>query len=164
MSLAYLGFGSNLGDKISFIEKGLLEIGKRGIGNVLRRSRMYQTAPVGVTEGCDFVNCAVELTTDLAPRDLLKELRTIEESQGRQRTRDKNSPRTLDIDILFYGHTVISEPDLKLPHPEIASRLFLLTTLKEIRPDLLHPVLHKTVSELLAEAPAAVLQQRITPL
>ena len=164
MSLAYLGYGSNLGNRVSLIEKGIDEIGRRGIGTVLRRSKMYETEALGVKEGGDFVNCAVELMTDLAPHDLLKELRGIEEALGRARDRDKNSPRTLDIDILFYDYMVINDADLNLPHPEIVNRLFLLTTLKEIRPDLLHPVLRKTMSELLAEAPAAVQKQRIKPL
>jgi len=164
MSLAYLGFGSNLGDKVSLIEKGIAEITSRGIGTVLRISRMYQTEPIGVKVGGDFINCAVETMTDLEPRELLAALRDIEESMGRERTRDKNSPRTLDIDILLYDYIVINEADLAIPHPEIPRRHFLLRTLNDIRPDLLHPGRQQTMAQLLETAEPDVLKQRVVAL
>ncbi len=164
MSLAYLGYGSNLGDKNSNIENGIAEISKRGIGTVLRKSNFYITEPVGTSSGNDFLNLSVEIMTDLEPHDLLQSLRSIEADYGRERERDKNAPRTLDIDILLYDFMVINDALLKIPHPEIANRRFLLQTLNEIRPDLLHPGYQKSMSDLLAAASPEILKQRITPL
>lgn len=163
MSLVYLGLGSNLGDKLSFIEKGLEEIEARSVGTVLRSSNRYRTKPIDAS-GDDFVNCTVEIMTDLEPNPLLEKLREIEEVCGRKRTRDKNSPRTLDIDILLYDYIILNEPGLIIPHPQITSRLFLLKTLSEIRPDLLHPVYQKSVGELLKEASPEVLAQGMEQL
>lgn len=164
MSLAYLGFGSNLGDRAAVIERGIAEISRRELAVLLRRSKMYETAPVGASEGGDFLNCAVEVMTDLEPGRLLEGLRGIEADLGRVRTADKNAPRTLDIDLLLYDYMVVNEPELTLPHPELHRRLFILQPLNDIRPDLFHPLLKKTVAEIMAELPQDILAQRIRVL
>ena len=116
---------------------------------VTSSSSLYKTEPVGMEQQDWFVNCAVALETGLSPRELLAALQEIEHSMGRVRT-VVWGPRTMDLDILFYGDRVVSEPDLKIPHPEIANRRFVLDPLCEIAPDLTHPVLEKTVRALLA--------------
>jgi len=161
MSLAYLGLGSNLGDRIANIEKAYTAIGAREVGTVLRKSPFYETEPVDCKSPLKFVNSAVEIMTDLEPVELLAELRQIETDLGRKRDNDKNSPRTLDIDILLYDFIVMNTKDLVIPHPEILKRLFVLKPLVDIKPDLLHPVAQKNVSEILAAATPEFLNQGV---
>jgi 2-amino-4-hydroxy-6-hydroxymethyldihydropteridine diphosphokinase len=163
MAIAYIGYGSNLGDRMANIEAALSLIGKRGIGTVLRRSRNYESAPVQGPGHGDYVNGAVEVMTDLEPADLLSSLRRIEADLGRT-GKGTNAPRTIDLDILVYDSNVLKTGDLTIPHPDIANRLFVLKPLNDIKPDLLHPLLQKTMAELLAAASADVRGQRIEAL
>lgn len=119
---------------------------------VTAQSSLYETEPVGVKEQDLFVNAALEIKTDFDPEELLAVLLQIEQDMGRVR-RQKWGPRIIDLDLLFYGDRVIETTRLKIPHPEAARRRFVLAPLEEINPNLRHPVLDKTVRELLAALP-----------
>ena len=120
------------------------------LGRVARRSSLYSTAPVGFTEQPRFVNAVVELETDLEPRELLDGLLAIEVEFGRDRTAGVvNGPRTLDLDILLLGDLEIREPNLRIPHPRLAERAFVLAPLCEITAENIVPGCEKTVVQLL---------------
>ncbi len=114
-----------------------------------RVSSVYETAPVDLVDQPMFLNLVVEAETALLPRQLLSHIARLERSLGRRRTVAKG-PRTIDIDILFYGSSVIESPDLMVPHPRIAERRFVLQPLSEIAPDLVHPLTRRTARAMLA--------------
>jgi 2-amino-4-hydroxy-6-hydroxymethyldihydropteridine pyrophosphokinase len=116
--------------------------------NVLQRSSLYRTEPVGLLEQEWFVNCVTKVATVLSSHSLLRVFQQIESNMGRKRTIRKGS-RTIDMDILFYGHNVVEENGLMIPHPELHKRRFVLTPLCEIAPNFVHPVCGVSVKELL---------------
>lgn len=148
MNTAYLLLGSNEGDRMLWLTQCLQQLENCGI--VSKRSHIYQTAAWGLEEQPDFLNMAVEIQTTLSPTELLKNIQQIEANLGRQRTL-KWGQRTLDIDILFYNDEIIDLPELKVPHAFIQDRRFALAPLNDIAASFQHPVLKKTVSELLGE-------------
>lgn len=143
--------GGNLGDR-SFNLTAARERLIAALGPLQGASSLYSTAPWGVTDQPDFLNQVLIITTALPPESVLTALLSIEESLGRTRT-TKWAPRPIDIDILFYGSLVIDTPSLVIPHPEIPNRRFVLAPLTEVAPDLVHPVLGKTVRQLLEQTP-----------
>ena len=143
----YLGLGSNLGDKRAHIVRAVELL--REIGRVHQVSSLFKTEPVGNPNQDWFLNCAVEIETTLEPRQLLAATLAIERKLKRVR-KIKDGPRTIDIDILFYGRHVLDESGLAIPHPRLHQRLFVLAPLDEICPDFAHPVLEQTVKELAA--------------
>lgn len=148
MNTAYLLLGSNEGNRLQWLEQCLQQL--ENFGTVTKRSQIYQTAAWGLEEQPDFLNMAVEVQTTLSSKGLLKGIQQIETNLGRQRTL-KWGQRTLDIDILFYNNEIIDLPDLKVPHPFLQERRFALVPLNDIAPAFMHPVLKKTVGELLNE-------------
>jgi 2-amino-4-hydroxy-6-hydroxymethyldihydropteridine diphosphokinase len=151
MNNVYLLTGGNIGDRLQNLEEAC-ELIEEKAGKVVTRSSIYETAAWGKTDQASFLNQVLCITTPLAAEELLQELLAIELKLGRRRT-EKMGPRTIDIDILFYGNEVISNSELEVPHPRMASRRFVLTPLEEIAAHFVHPVLHKTIHELLQECP-----------
>ena len=149
MNKAYLLTGGNEGDRYLNMQQARTNI-EHICGRLLQVSSLYETAPWGKTDQPDFLNQVLLIETKWSPRELLKAILQLEEKGGRIRT-VKNAPRTIDIDILFYDQMVIEEPGLSIPHPRIADRRFVLEPLNEISPGYEHPVLHKTIHQLLLE-------------
>ena len=158
MHTAYVGLGSNLpsraGTPLETIRSAIRAL--QDVGEIVAQSSMYETAPVGMTDQPSFVNAAVALRTHKAPEALLAAMLGIERSLGRDRSPGVlKGPRTLDLDLLMVDGLVINTPVLSLPHPALAERRFVLAPLAEIAPGLKHPVLGKTIRELLLALPDA---------
>ena len=149
-NLAYLSLGSNIGDRAAHLREAISQI--ETTGKITAISSLYETEPVEFTQQALFLNCAVALETALVPRELMSRLLEIERELGRERLQ-KKGPRTIDIDILLCGNLVMESPELTIPHPAMAERRFVLEPLAEIAPRVGHPILRKTISELLAELP-----------
>ena len=150
MQSAFLLAGTNLGDRNSNLDFALRSL--ENSGSLRAISSRFETEPVGYREQPWFLNQAVELETALTPFELLSLCQHIEFSCGRVRT-FPDAPRTLDLDIVFFGNMVIREENLIIPHPRIAERRFVLTPLAQIAPEFIHPVLKKTVQALLENCP-----------
>ena len=140
-----------MGDRAANIARAIAALGECGI-RVTRESSLYETEPVEFREQDWFLNSVIEGETELEPEKLMKELLAIERSLGRQR-RVPKGPRLIDIDVLFYGNEVVREPDIEIPHPRLSERRFVLVPFAEITAGARHPVLGKTIAELLAETP-----------
>jgi 2-amino-4-hydroxy-6-hydroxymethyldihydropteridine diphosphokinase len=152
MSLAYIALGANLPSSAGSPEVTLTAAAERlaALGRVTARSSLYSTAPVGFEDQPRFLNAVAALETHFSARDLLNALLAIELEFGRDRaTSPPNGPRTLDLDILFYGDLVLAASGLEIPHPRLASRAFVLVPLNEIAPDLRDPRSGKTAAQLL---------------
>ena len=146
LSEVYLSLGSNLGDRAANIDEGLRLLCSSSRG--MRVSSLYETVSQGFSSQPLFLNAACRIWTPLDPFQLMAELRAIEAALGRRRP-FPNAPRTLDIDILLFGETVVDCPGLCIPHPRMAERLFVLVPMAEIGPQAYHPVLKQTVRSLL---------------
>jgi len=148
MKTAYLGIGSNLGNREENLNTAITRIGEMA-GNILSVSSVYETEPWGFQSENKFLNMVVSIESVLGPRALLQTLLKIEESMGRQRTSVNFSSRIIDLDILFYNSLVKEEQGLIIPHPHIQDRRFVLIPMAEIAPDFIHPVFNESIVTLL---------------
>jgi len=148
--LVYLSLGSNVGDRSASLREAIKGLGEAG--TVLAISGLYETEPVELRDQPWFLNCVVALETGLSPEALLTKVLAIEQRMGRLRMKDKG-PRSIDIDILLYGNVVVDAQGLKIPHPAMHERRFVLEPLAEIAPEAAHPESGKTARGLLAALP-----------
>jgi 2-amino-4-hydroxy-6-hydroxymethyldihydropteridine diphosphokinase len=145
-----IGLGSNLGDRRANILEALERISKLPETRLLKESSLYESEPHGDAKTW-FVNGVIEIDTAFSPDALLKKLKAIESAMGRKRVKGKRwGSRIIDLDILLYGSLVVNKRPLKIPHPELQNRRFVLLPLSELAPQMIHPVLQATVSDLLA--------------
>lgn len=146
MSKVYLSIGSNKGNRSVLINKAIDEIEKK-VGIIISRSSIYQSKSWGFDSN-DFYNLCLLIDTDIIPKSLLINLKKIEKSMGREDVDGSYSDRLIDIDILFYDNITTDSEDLKIPHPKIEIRKFVLVPMLEIADDYVHPILNKTIKEL----------------
>ena len=156
MKRVYLSLGSNIGDREGNLRKAVERLAAQEI-RMLHASRIYETEPVDYKDQAWFLNQVVEAETALFPMQLLTRIGRVERELGRRHT-VRNGPRTIDIDILFYGAATVETARLEIPHPRIAQRRFVLAPLAELAPDLRHPVTHRSVRQMLESAPPAVVR------
>jgi 2-amino-4-hydroxy-6-hydroxymethyldihydropteridine diphosphokinase len=147
MPLAYIGIGSNLGDREFNCKQAIGLLRQKGI-TVSKESSLYETKPWGVTDQPLFLNMAIEIETDLKPFELLRTLKDIENEMGREET-FLWGPRIIDLDILLYDNYIVNEKGLRIPHPHMQDREFVLRPLCEIAGDVRHPLLLLSIEELL---------------
>jgi 2-amino-4-hydroxy-6-hydroxymethyldihydropteridine diphosphokinase len=147
LKIVYLGLGSNIGDREALLRSALERL-DTNVLRLLRVSSVYETEPVGLREQAWFLNLVAEFETELFPKQLLQRTKRVESELGRKRT-VPNGPRTIDIDILLYGNSVVKAEELEIPHPRYGERRFTLAPLVELKPDLRDPVTGKTVADLL---------------
>lgn len=146
----YIGIGSNLGDRKANCREARDKLGELPDTKVLAASSYYESEPHGDAKTW-FVNSVVEIETEFSPPDLLKHLKKIEDTMGRKRVKGKRwGSRVIDLDILFFDNEIVNKRNLKIPHPRLAQRRFVLAPLAELAPQLIHPGLNLSVSELLA--------------
>ena len=143
---AYVGIGSNLGNRLDFMRRAVDELGQRQDIVVTDRSSVYESPGVGLEEQPDYLNAVICVEPDLAPSELLRTMLEVEKRLGRTRER-KWGARTIDLDLLLYGDRVISEPGLVVPHAHMLERGFVLLPLCQINAQLLHPVRHVPIAD-----------------
>jgi 2-amino-4-hydroxy-6-hydroxymethyldihydropteridine diphosphokinase len=148
MKIVFLGIGTNLSDRENNLKEAITKVDQH-IGMVALSSSVYETEPWGFQAENEFLNMVVKVETNLTPYGLIGRILMIESILGRLRVDKQYTSRVIDIDILFYEDLIINEPDLKIPHPLIQERKFVLVPLFEIAPDLVHPVLNKSIKSLL---------------
>ena len=139
MTTAYIGIGSNVGDRTMFVRSAVDALDADDDIQVRKVSSLYETAPVGGPPQRSFVNVVVEIDTELSPQALLRTCKSLEEVLGREPSDIRWGPRVVDLDVLLYGEEKVNDPDLEIPHPRMAERRFALVPLLEIAPDAAHP-------------------------
>ncbi|MBI2997215.1 MAG: 2-amino-4-hydroxy-6-hydroxymethyldihydropteridine diphosphokinase [Deltaproteobacteria bacterium] len=145
---AYIGIGSNLGSKKENYQEALARIAKITNTKIVKESSLYDSEPLGESKE-RYVNGVIEIATDLKPDELLKKCKNIERAMGRKKVRKRWGARIIDLDLLLYNSLKLDKRNLKIPHPEMHKRKFVLIPLSEIAPQIVHPILGLTISELL---------------
>lgn len=145
--VAFIAIGSNIGDRIGNVRKAASLVADGVNASLLAMSSLYETEPWGIKEQPAFVNAVMKVATVLSPMELLSHTRAIETQMGRQREL-RYGPRTIDLDIIFYGGLVMDENGLTIPHPRAAGRAFVMVPLAEIAPDFVHPVLKRSALDI----------------
>jgi 2-amino-4-hydroxy-6-hydroxymethyldihydropteridine diphosphokinase len=145
---AYVGIGSNLGDREFLVRKAVAMLRDLPRTSVIRVSSLYDTDPVGDVDQPAFLNAVAWVETDLSPRELLWHLHLAEQRMGRVRAQ-RWGPRSIDLDLLFHGDATVDEPDLQVPHPEAHRRAFVLLPLQELDPDFVHPVTKEPIRKMI---------------
>ena len=158
--IVYLSLGSNLGDREAYLRAAIDRLG--ALGKIVAVSSFYETEPVEFTAQPWFLNCVVKLDTEKMPKQLLAGILHIEQQLGRRRVQ-KKGPRTIDIDILLFGNSIIETKGLTVPHPAMQERRFVLEPLAEIASDVRHPGVKRTVRELRDALPAGQVVRRFVP-
>lgn len=149
MAIVYLSLGSNKGDRIGYVQQAASLLGASESISVIRTSAFYETEPWNMSSDTWFVNAVVEIKTKLSAQELLQTCKRIEAQLGRKSSDSQNyEDRTIDIDILFYDKEIINEENLVIPHKYVHLRAFTLVPMLELAPDLIHPVLHKSIIDL----------------
>lgn len=147
MNRVYIAFGSNIGDRHQAVEDALVMIENSGM-KIIKQSNLYETEPYGYKDQPQFLNGAIDVETELSCREVLHTLLKIESDIGRVR-KFKWGPRIIDLDIIFFNDEIYDEEDLKVPHPDMHNRDFVLGPIGDLCPNYVHPILNKSVSELL---------------
>ena len=160
METVYLCLGGNVGDTHDYLNRAIGLIESR-IGKTVQLSGIYQSEPWGLECSQWFLNQVVAVETELEPNAVLERCLQMESELGRTRSGNDYEPRTIDIDIIFFGHQIISQPDLQVPHPLMHRRNFVLQPMCDVAADFVHPVIGKTVSQLLEECDD---KSAVTPL
>jgi len=148
MDKVFISIGSNLGDKEAYCRKAAEEMAS--FSDIVKLSSLYETEPVENQDQPNFINAAIQISTELSPHELLKVLNGIENKLGRVR-QEKRGPRTMDLDIIFYGNLIVEDDDLIIPHPRAHIRKFVLVPVCEIDPELIYPGLGVTLIEVLQQ-------------
>ena len=149
MKIAYLGLGSNLGDRLANLADAITRLADDRV-RVMRTSSVWETEPRDVPDQPWFLNQVVEIETDLFPRQLFQKIQRIEREMGRRKRMPKG-PRLIDLDILLYGNAQVKSAELEIPHPRMTDRRFVLAPLAELAPDLRHPILKRTMRDMLED-------------
>jgi len=148
-TVAYIGFGANLGDRHATFQEALLALRALPLTVVTATSRVYETKPINISDGGPaFFNAVIELNTDLSVRDLMSHMRGIELRLGKSVSHRSDLSRVVDLDLLLYGECRISEDSIEVPHPRIQERAFVLVPLAEVAPHAVHPVLRRTADAM----------------
>ena len=163
MEVVFLGVGTNLGDREKNLKEAITGIGKY-IGRVVNSSSVYETEPWGFEAEQQFLNIVVKVETELVPSEVLRAILILETKLGRVRSEIQYSSRVIDIDILFYGDEIINSEELKVPHPLLPERKFVLVPLCEIEPELVHPGLKQSVTSLLEKCVDKSEVRKVVPL
>ena len=149
MHKVFVGIGTNLGNRHKNIEDAFKNLQFYNL-KIIKKSPVYETEPYGLKEQPNFLNCVVEIEVEVSPEELLKKFLKIEKEMGRER-KIPWGPRIIDLDILFYEDLIINKESLKIPHPDIENRFFVLKPLSDIAPCLVHPIFKKTIKQMLKD-------------
>jgi len=155
MSRAFIGVGSNEGERLERISSAIRALAATPQVRVVQMAMIIETEPVGGPPQPAYLNTVLELDTSLEPMELLRTLQRIEQRLGRQPSAQRWGPRPIDLDLLLYDDRVVQQPTLCIPHPRMHERRFVLEPLAQLAPDVLHPVLRRPIKELLAELASA---------